>query len=101
MDIKTEGFVEGRWYIYNGPPETREDWNETGLMDFVFEDRRPYLCKKSFGSTCAVFEDDPSPRGWDWEDGFEYWEEVPAPKLIPKEDIVGTRITFRKETKHV
>lgn len=86
-----KGFVQGKWYLYEGPAIVRAGWHPD--MAFVYEERIPYKCLMG-SSTAAAFETSDSVRAWNWSDGIEYWREVDAPP--EKEREIGTKIVLKK-----
>lgn len=77
-------FESGKWYQWVGPKKRRPRWNGNfdgtgdGQMDFIL-DGLPHLCSYGRGKG-AKFPDSPDPdHEWNWDDGFEYFREVPSP----------------------
>lgn len=94
-----EKFESGKWYKWTGPPKRRSGWNGDsnglgpGYMDFIL-DGAPHKVNEGAGESASFFD---SPgncdRRWYWDDGFEYFQEVPAPSdSMPRRLTVGDRV---------
>lgn len=69
-------FEKGKYYRWAGPNERQESW---AIEMFQVLDGKPRKCL--YGNSSSAEFEGVEDGYWDWYEGLEHWEEVPAPGL--------------------